>query len=125
MAIKKETIGDFIHQCDSCEIEDGRPTLYWKERDFDLCLECLKSLFFQNFYEEYKGKEKVIVTRLTVSEELRNRLLKKFENKCVKCESILNLQIDHILPFSLGGKTTEDNLQVLCKKCNLKKGNGR
>ena len=29
-----------------------------------------------------------------------------------------NLHIDHILPISRGGKTTPQNLQVLCAKCN-------
>ncbi|KAF1084007.1 HNH endonuclease [Sporotomaculum syntrophicum] len=31
-------------------------------------------------------------------------------------------QIDHILPMSKGGLTKEDNLQLLCRTCNLKKG---
>lgn len=30
-------------------------------------------------------------------------------------------QIDHIMPMSKGGKTTLDNLQLLCRPCNLKK----
>ena len=30
---------------------------------------------------------------------------------------------DHIVTWSKGGKTTLDNGQMLCKDCNLKKGN--
>lgn len=33
------------------------------------------------------------------------------------------LHVDHILPYSLGGLTVLDNLQVLCNRCNLGKGN--
>lgn len=33
------------------------------------------------------------------------------------------LHVDHIVPYSLNGLTVLDNLQVLCNKCNLGKGN--
>lgn len=32
------------------------------------------------------------------------------------------LQSDHIHPYALGGRTTWENLQLLCGPCNLKKG---
>lgn len=32
------------------------------------------------------------------------------------------LHVDHILPYSKGGETTMNNLQTLCSKCNLGKG---
>lgn len=32
-----------------------------------------------------------------------------------------DLEIDHILPISKGGKSTIDNLQTLCKTCNKEK----
>lgn len=46
--------------------------------------------------------------------------------KCIKCKKELLLEecaADHIIPWSKGGKTSEDNLQFLCKRCNGIKSN--
>ena len=32
-----------------------------------------------------------------------------------------DMEGDHIIPWSKGGHTTDDNLQMLCKKCNSAK----
>lgn len=54
---------------------------------------------------------------------IRNRILDRFNHKCVFCGSTENLHIDHIIPVSRGGREDEDNMQVLCRTCNLKKHN--
>ena len=66
----------------------------------------------------------VRVERAKVSNKMRFFLYKKYGEKCCKCGSRRNLQIDHIYPIAKGGKTTIDNLQVLCERCNKKKGAG-
>ena len=46
--------------------------------------------------------------------------------KCAICSKPLefeDMQADHIVPWSKGGKTTPDNCQMLCMKCNLAKSN--
>lgn len=46
---------------------------------------------------------------------------------CVLCgcspakDPMIELHIDHIIPWVKGGETTFDNLQTLCSKCNLGK----
>ena len=55
------------------------------------------------------------------SKNLREIVLKKYNSTCQECGSKDNLHIDHIIPYSKGGWTKEDNLTVLCSKCNYKK----
>lgn len=46
--------------------------------------------------------------------------------RCCKCGKDLkwgHFEIDHIVPFSKGGKTTLSNSDLICKSCNSKKGN--
>ena len=44
--------------------------------------------------------------------------------KCVYCRADIKTKnhLDHILPLKLGGGNGKDNLQLLCKPCNLRKG---
>lgn len=43
---------------------------------------------------------------------------------CACCETELmdGYHLDHIMPVSLGGTHTDDNVQLLCPPCNLRKG---
>lgn len=58
---------------------------------------------------------------------LRYDVLKRDSFKCVICGQSpatnynTTLHIDHIVPFSKGGKTNIENLRTLCKDCNLGK----
>jgi hypothetical protein len=50
----------------------------------------------------------------------------KFNRTCNICGSLVdqgNFHVDHVVPFTKGGKTTVANAQLTCPKCNLSKGN--
>lgn len=57
----------------------------------------------------------------------RRFALRKYEeqhHKCAICDHEFpfeKMQADHIIPWSQGGRTVEDNCQMLCTTCNLKK----
>lgn len=59
-----------------------------------------------------------------VSKTLRNHILKKADFRCQfpGCDSNHFLQIDHIMPVRVGGKSEPENLQVLCSAHNQMKG---
>ena len=67
--------------------------------------------------------------RVLMTQKLREQIKKRDHYTCCVCgnsiekEPNLLLEIDHIIPVSKGGKTTEDNLQTLCWKCNRSKSN--
>ena len=65
------------------------------------------------------------VERGKVSNKMRFLIYKRDGYKCRKCgvsDKYAPLEIDHIIPISKGGKSTYDNLQTLCHKCNVEKG---
>lgn len=45
--------------------------------------------------------------------------------QCVYCNirlKWLHYHIDHIVPIKRGGTNHKDNIQILCARCNVKKG---
>lgn len=100
-----------------------------------LCAEC-KSIQFKDYSN--RNKEKVVqavtkryrnLDRSLSIEEVKFVFIRD-NSKCKIC-SISNedhiiqtgqrLHLDHILPFSKGGLTVVENLQLLCRSCNSRK----
>jgi len=57
-----------------------------------------------------------------IPKSVRQRVLIRDNYRCVKCSSQKDLQFDHIVAVANGGSNEEDNVQLLCKRCNLRKG---
>jgi hypothetical protein len=66
-------------------------------------------------------------TQREPSMRLRFEILKRDNFKCCACgaspakDPVVELHVDHIIPWSKGGETETDNLQTLCAICNLGK----
>lgn len=60
---------------------------------------------------------------------LRARVLVRDNCLCRMCgaspakDPAVTLHVDHIVPWSRGGRTALENLQTLCERCNVGKGN--
>lgn len=62
----------------------------------------------------------------SVLDHVKSAVLQRDQGRCVQCGSDADggkyLEYDHILPRSEGGTNTVENIQLLCRMCNLKKG---
>ncbi len=64
--------------------------------------------------------------RRLMTKQLREQIARRDNYTCQICGKYMpdgvGLHVDHIVPVAKGGKTVPSNLQVLCSKCNGRKG---
>ena len=71
------------------------------------------------------GEEKHLNLR-TFDKRIKEIAYRRQGGRCAHCGKHFEqkqMEGDHITPWSLGGKTIEENCQMLCKACNRQKGN--
>lgn len=101
-----------------------------KERYFssDDILALLKRLKNKNgkFYNDRGIWDSICrIERGKVSNKIRFAIYARDGYRCCRCgisQKYAALEVDHIIPIAKGGKSTYDNLQTLCHKCNVEKG---
>ena len=91
------------------------------------------SLLKDSEVENNKGIPCYILTRderylglRTFGDDIRERVYEKQNGICPICGEhfeLREMEADHIIPWSKGGKTLEENCQMLCMKCNRTKSN--
>jgi 5-methylcytosine-specific restriction protein A len=62
----------------------------------------------------YTGKRKSVPPRVRAA-------VKERDGACVACGSTVDLTVDHIKAIRSGGSNEPENLQTLCKPCNVRK----
>ena len=60
----------------------------------------------------------------TIPQSVKIQVAARDGAACRNCGSEHELQYDHIYPYSLGGSSLDvNNIQILCGRCNRRKGN--
>jgi 5-methylcytosine-specific restriction endonuclease McrA len=127
-----------IVACDICNenFPTQYPHYYIKKKDVHICYECIEHLsewfvsnhvgspgllwlksMEQKYYNKYKKTRSCYLPK-----KIRQKILQKYKFTCQKCGSKEKLTIDHIKPISKGGTDDFNNLTILCKSCNSRKG---
>lgn len=87
----------------------------------------LLNVWTREMEEKETRQAQIARERAAMSPSLRYKVLKRDGYRCRICGSTaadgVKLEVDHIYPVSLGGKTELSNLQTLCERCNRGKSN--
>lgn len=118
-----------MKNCRYCKTEEAERCYEAIHKDVVLCHTCAnmilnvvhraqygKYVFWENEPEPQTYKKKKI------GMTLRMEVYERDGFKCVTCGTQKKLTCDHIKPEVLGGETTLENLQTMCKSCNSRKG---
>jgi hypothetical protein len=56
-----------------------------------------------------------------IARDVRQRVWTRHGGRCADCNADDYLEFDHIIPVAKGGSNSDANVQLLCRRCNLKK----
>lgn len=73
-------------------------------------------------FEAIEANIKTGTVRQAIPEDVKLLVWSRDGGVCVKCGAAKDLHFDHIIPHSRGGSNEAANIQLLCRTCNLAKG---
>ena len=108
-----------------------------KKEDFRTVLQPVHGAYWQRAYKKLLRKISTLKSSLKRRSiendvkfeielvELKKMFLDIYGTECRYCSKILtfrNIACDHIIPLSKSGDSVVENLQLICKTCNTRKG---
>ena len=104
----------YFSEDDGLDARDVHALVYERRRRAERRLERAHAVLAQGAVAEPR--------RDPIPGEVKRAVWERDGGACVECGSAFDLQYDHVIPFSLGGASTVENLQILCAGCNRAKG---
>lgn len=105
--------------------------------EFESVLREVHNTFWKQAYKRLSRKISSLASKLRIRSKehdvacevttngLRKMFLSIYGKECRYCSKILNyrnIACDHIIPLTKHGPSTYNNLQLICKTCNVRKG---
>ncbi len=80
--------------------------------------------YAQQYFDRKRSKRRTATGETwDTTRAQRRRIYERDTRRCAYCGVTGGpFQVDHIIPMWEGGNSTDDNLVVACKECNLSKG---
>ena len=105
------------------QIADECPEIFRRgDGEGGYILHLIREALIKRGLYDFPRREDLEPKRRPISTNKRIQIYKRDGFACVYCGSEGDLQIDHIHPFSKGGGDEMENLQTLCRTCNVTKG---
>lgn len=97
---------------------------HWGDGEGDIVLSKLRAAVLEAGKQwPYDSKVRPqVYQKKKIGRKLAKMVMERDAYRCVTCGTHHDLCCDHIHPETLGGPTTLDNLQTMCRSCNSKKG---
>lgn len=110
------------------KVELAKKSAAKRRSDFASDPEFYKRLYRKNrerYIQQANKRQRRVKDRGMFTAEDIDALFEKQSAMCAYCECDISkaFEIDHVMPISLGGMNTADNLVLACRPCNRKKHN--
>lgn len=91
--------------------------------DFDVLIMKMAKIASREWDPTYVGKKRILGKGQGryVQVGVKAQVWQRDQGKCTVCGSNYALELDHMQPFAMGGKTLPQNLRLLCRNCNQRK----